>query len=458
MHGGWPCSGEGATSLNKAEWAGRVHQASEWAGMTVWSVNPNTGLLERANVIKMHFHEFNGDMIHVRNLYTDFLVTPNHNIPNFSRDGKRFLGFVKASELMNRWQTVTTIKVKWKGVDKKTFIVPKIKKTNNYQKEYRFKMKDWMEFLGWFISEGSLKDSNYTINIYQRDKKKSERIRRLLVRMGLHPTKLKDGWSFGSKQIYEYLKNNVGRYAYEKRIPREFLELDKKYLIHLFNSLVDGDGWRGKTKRGKERCAYSTTSKVLADNIIELAIKLGRFCTIGSEGKGRMLMGRLPNRKINPIHPVYTIQIGAERGHATRSVYWRDINYAKYNSFVACPQLDRNHILIIKRNGRVTMNGNSGKEELDPRILKRAKVVVDDYEQACHYGELNVPVSKGIFKPEEIHAELGEILIGRKPGRISDDEITVFDSTGLAIQDLAAAALAYRKACMLGLTSEVELL
>ncbi|MEM4169855.1 MAG: hypothetical protein QXY99_07200, partial [Thermoproteota archaeon] len=103
---------------------------------------------------------------------TDFLVTPNHNIPNFSRDGKRFLGFVKASELMNRWQTVTTIKVKWKGVDKKTFIVPKIKKTNNYQKEYRFKMKDWMEFLGWFISEGSLKDSNYTINIYQRDKKK----------------------------------------------------------------------------------------------------------------------------------------------------------------------------------------------------------------------------------------------------------------------------------------------
>ncbi|MCX8183924.1 MAG: alanine dehydrogenase [Crenarchaeota archaeon] len=99
-----------------------------------------------------------------------------------------------------------------------------------------------------------------------------------------------------------------------------------------------------------------------------------------------------------------------------------------------------------------------GKEELDPRILNRAKVVVDDYEQACHYGELNVPVSKGIFKPEQIHAELGEIIAGRKPGRTSDDEITVFDSTGLAIQDLAAAALAYRKARELGIASEVELL
>lgn len=99
-----------------------------------------------------------------------------------------------------------------------------------------------------------------------------------------------------------------------------------------------------------------------------------------------------------------------------------------------------------------------GKEELDPEILERAKVVVDDYEQACHYGELNVPVSKGIFKCEQIHAELGEIIAGKKTGRTSSGEITVFDSTGLAIQDLAAAALVYEKARKLSLINEVELL
>ncbi|MGQ9596686.1 MAG: LAGLIDADG family homing endonuclease [Thermoproteota archaeon] len=427
-------------------------------GMTVWSANPNNGLLEKADVIKMHFHEFNGNMIHVRNLYTDFLVTSNHNIPSFSRDGRRFLGFVKASELTNRWQTVTTIKVKWKGVDRKTFILPKIKKTNNYQKEYSFKMKDWMEFLGWFISEGSLKDSNYGINIYQKDKEKSERIRKLLARMGLHATRLRYGWSFGSKQIYEYLKNNVGKYKHEKRIPKELLELDKKYLIHLFNSLVDGDGWRRKTKRGKERCAYSTTSKILADNVIELAIKLGRFCTVGSEGKGRMSMGGFSNRKIKPIHPVYIIQIGAEKGYATRSVYRRDVNYVENDSLVACPQLDKNHILIIKRNGRITMNGNSGKEELDPTILRRAKIVVDDYEQAMHSGEINVPISQGVLRAEQIYAELGEIIAGLKGGRANDEEITVFDSTGLAIQDLATAALIYRKISREGKGIEIDLL
>jgi hypothetical protein len=54
-------------------------------------------------------------MIRARTLYTDILVTPNHNIPNFSRDGKRFLGFIKASDLPKRWQTVTTVKISWKG-------------------------------------------------------------------------------------------------------------------------------------------------------------------------------------------------------------------------------------------------------------------------------------------------------------------------------------------------------
>ncbi|MDI6806585.1 MAG: alanine dehydrogenase [Candidatus Aenigmarchaeota archaeon] len=99
-----------------------------------------------------------------------------------------------------------------------------------------------------------------------------------------------------------------------------------------------------------------------------------------------------------------------------------------------------------------------GKEELEPEILKRAKVVVDDREQAIHSGEINVPISKGIFKPEEIYAELGEVIAGKKNGRVNDEEIIIFDSTGLAIQDLAAATLVYRKAKEVGLGSEVELL
>jgi len=84
-----------------------------------------------------------------------------------------------------------------------------------------------------------------------------------------------------------------------------------------------------------------------------------------------------------------------------------------------------------------------GKEELDPLILKNSKIVIDDWEQASHSGEVNVPLEKGIISKDDIYATLGEIVTGKK-GRTNDEEITVFDSTGLIIQDLALAYLAYK--------------
>ncbi len=98
-----------------------------------------------------------------------------------------------------------------------------------------------------------------------------------------------------------------------------------------------------------------------------------------------------------------------------------------------------------------------GKEELDPMILKDAKIVVDDYEQAVHSGEVNVPISKGIISKENIYAELSEIITGAKAGRVTDKEITIFDSTGLAIQDVSTAWLAYKKAVESKIGSWIEI-
>ena len=98
-----------------------------------------------------------------------------------------------------------------------------------------------------------------------------------------------------------------------------------------------------------------------------------------------------------------------------------------------------------------------GKEELDPAILNDAMVVVDDLRQAIHAGEINVPVAKGLFKKEQIYATLGEIITGRKPGRMDDKTITVFDSTGLAIEDIAVAKLVYDKARQSGMGMNVSL-
>ena len=98
-----------------------------------------------------------------------------------------------------------------------------------------------------------------------------------------------------------------------------------------------------------------------------------------------------------------------------------------------------------------------GKQELEAAILRHATVVVDHREQAIHGGELNVPVHRGQFHPRQIHASLGEILIKHRPGRRSADTITVFDSTGLAIHDVALGAAIVRRAQQRGIGRRIRL-
>ena len=87
-----------------------------------------------------------------------------------------------------------------------------------------------------------------------------------------------------------------------------------------------------------------------------------------------------------------------------------------------------------------------GKQELDPAILKRSKIVVDDLVQASHSGEINLPLARGVLHSSDIYGTLGSIVAGLQKGRESNDEITVFDSTGLAILDIATAKIVYEKA------------
>jgi len=100
----------------------------------------------------------------------------------------------------------------------------------------------------------------------------------------------------------------------------------------------------------------------------------------------------------------------------------------------------------------------AGKQELDPAILRAAKILVDDWAQASHSGEINVPLAKGDITPEQVYGSLGEVVAGKKPGRQSPEEITVFDSTGLIIQDLALGYAVYQRAQAKGLGEMKEFL
>jgi alanine dehydrogenase len=88
----------------------------------------------------------------------------------------------------------------------------------------------------------------------------------------------------------------------------------------------------------------------------------------------------------------------------------------------------------------------AGKEELDPQILKRAIVIVDDIKQSTAGGEINVPIQKGIYSINDIHGTLADLVLGKIQGRTNSQDVTVFDSTGIAIEDIAVAGLIYEKA------------
>lgn len=86
------------------------------------------------------------------------------------------------------------------------------------------------------------------------------------------------------------------------------------------------------------------------------------------------------------------------------------------------------------------------KSEVDPELMAKAVVVADAIEQCAEMGDLHHAIAAGLMDRAQVHAELADLVTGRKPGRTSDEEITLFDSTGTALQDVAAAAFIYERA------------
>jgi alanine dehydrogenase len=99
-----------------------------------------------------------------------------------------------------------------------------------------------------------------------------------------------------------------------------------------------------------------------------------------------------------------------------------------------------------------------GEQELDGRILQRARVFVDDIRQCRTDGEINVPLEEGLITEEDVAGEIGKVIVGELEGRQSDDQVTVFDSTGIALQDCATVPLEYERALAAGVGVEKKMI
>jgi alanine dehydrogenase len=100
---------------------------------------------------------------------------------------------------------------------------------------------------------------------------------------------------------------------------------------------------------------------------------------------------------------------------------------------------------------------NPEKGEIEPALMARARVITDVTAQAAHMGDLNHAIRAGAMREADVHAEIGEIIDGRKIGRANLSEITIFDGTGVGIQDVAASVRAYELALERGAGTRVDL-
>jgi alanine dehydrogenase len=100
----------------------------------------------------------------------------------------------------------------------------------------------------------------------------------------------------------------------------------------------------------------------------------------------------------------------------------------------------------------------AGEQELDPRILQGARVFVDDIRQCVPDGEINVALREGAITEADIAGEIGKVICGELEGRQSEDQITVFDSTGIALQDSATVPLEVERAFARGVGVEKKMI
>lgn len=120
------------------------------------------------------------------------------------------------------------------------------------------------------------------------------------------------------------------------------------------------------------------------------------------------------------------------------------------------PLLGREHVVPGTFIAAVGAD-DEDKQELDPELMAAGTVVVDSLEQCASIGDLHHAIARGVLSPVDVHATLADVVTGRKPGRRSAGEITIFDSTGVAVEDVAAAAAVFEKAIATGRGLTVDL-
>jgi len=324
----------------------------------VATINPDSGELEYQYPSEYQDYEYNGEMIHFHGRVIDCLVTPNHNMLYISKY------FRETKNTKWRFKEAKEVKIddnfrkdidKWNGTEQSTINIL----------NYNIDMDIWLEFLGYFLSEGWA-----NTRIRERKRNGSEIIRlekdgyvgiaqnegRVLERMKFVTDNLP--WNFklqklhGNNSGYQIISYNYefanymkqfGK-AHQKFIPEYVFMLSSRQLKIIFNSLMDGDGcW--STMR------YTTNSIQLKDGFQRLCLHLG----YSTDYNVYMKKGMISSNNVLANHDIFSIGI---KNSSYSKPCIKNIDKINYNGRVYCVTVP-NHTVFIRRNGKTLFTGQS---------------------------------------------------------------------------------------------------
>lgn len=330
--------------------------------------NPENGNIEyhKPNDDLMKFvSHYTGKMVHFRSKHMDIMVSPQHDMwvcTNGHRIGKMKWKKMKAIDLYNSNIKNFYFMEQTNGYvnnnnDNETFTIPYVESryTNGNNDILSFNTKAFIEFLGYFISEGSLNPSKagkYCISITQKKKNILSKILSCIDKLNLQYNQRTDKRddtveiTIYHKSLWMYLKDNFGLYDKDRHISREIINLSNQSLEILLNALIDGDGTRDKRK-GRTSMSYYSSSEELLDDVQEICIKLGYKAKILYASKLGAVSKLL-------VHRVMISNSRQKYRYCNNTM----ISLEDYDGIMYCYNVP-NHLFITRRNGLIAIQGNT---------------------------------------------------------------------------------------------------
>ncbi len=355
----------------------------------VMSMDVDTGETRWTTPTDVQAYDYSGEMVTVSNRRVDLRVTPNHRMligTSWAQGGHETFEdrreVVEADRLGDEYQhpCIFTSFPDWNGTDLESFELPGCDREVNHAKVIRLQQREieidaWLRFFGWWVTEGTVGKAGQTSNVrlYQSE---GEHLAELFEEIGFDREKVRH--HVDHKQEYVELSDHqlatyLRQFKDDKRIPEWMRNLSRDRLEVLLEALIEGDG----SENGRGWTFY-TSNERLADDVQEIALKLGYGATIHHLDRSDQDNYQTKREYRVAISPSWCVQTN-QGGDA----FGRE----QYDGSVYCCTVDGG-IILVRRDGNPVWCGNSKSHDAANMRLAHSQfdIPISDVRTAITYG------------------------------------------------------------------------